>query len=183
LIKLSKKFLNTHQYIAILKEYGLLIKRLYQTKRKFKTESLYRKKIIVQNFVPGLDNDWKILIYWDKYYVMKRLNRKNDFRASGSGIFYSHKDKEFNMPLGLLDYARSVFEALDVPNVSFDIACDNNSFYLIEFQGISFGTIAHSKAQSYYQYSNERWRMKEENLSLEEVYAQSVHQYISKIQR
>jgi glutathione synthase/RimK-type ligase-like ATP-grasp enzyme len=183
LIKLAKKFLNTHQYLAILKEYGLLIKRLYQTKRKFKTESLYRKKIIVQNFVPGLDNDWKILIYWDKYYVMKRLNRKNDFRASGSGIFYSHKDKEFNMPLGLLDYARSVFEALDVPNVSFDIACDNNSFYLIEFQGISFGTIAHSKAQSYYQYSNERWRMKEENLSLEEVYAQSVHQYISKIQR
>lgn len=182
LIKHAKKLLNTHGYRAILHEYGLLIKRLYQTKRKFKTESLYRKKIIVQNYVSGIDNDWKILIFWDKYYILKRMNRKDDFRASGSGIFYFHKDKEFSMPPGLLDYARSVFDALDIPNVSLDVVYDNNSYFLVEFQGISFGTIAHSNAKSYYMYSNEGWVLKDENLSLEDVYAQSIHQYISKIQ-
>ena len=30
----------------------------------------------VQEFIQNLKNDYKILIFWDKYYVLKRLNRK-----------------------------------------------------------------------------------------------------------
>jgi len=48
---------------------------------------LHRSKFIVQEFIPDLSNDWKVLVFWDKYYVLRRKNRPNDFRASGSGLF------------------------------------------------------------------------------------------------
>ena len=49
-------------------------------------KSNHRRKFVIQNFIPDLQNDYKILIYGDKYYVLFRRNRKNDFRASGSGM-------------------------------------------------------------------------------------------------
>ena len=88
-----------------------------------------RKKFIVQNFISGLDNDWKILIYGKYYYVMFRPNKKNDFRASGSGHDnYIYGDKT-PIPKGLLTFAKSVYEYLNVPNISLDVAYNGEEFF------------------------------------------------------
>ena len=54
----------------------------------YKKESIYQSKFIVQPFVPDLKYDWKILIYGNQYYALKRHIKKNDFRASGSHVNY-----------------------------------------------------------------------------------------------
>lgn len=44
--------------------------------------------IYFQDFIPNCDGDYRVIVI-DKFaYAFKRLVRKNDFRASGSGIFF-----------------------------------------------------------------------------------------------
>ena len=93
-------------------------------------ESLYRKKFIVQDMIEDLKNDWKVLIFGKKYYVLYRGVRDNDFRASGSGKFeYIEK-----LPEGFLDYCEKIYNFFNVPNLSIDIGFDGKQFYLFEFK-------------------------------------------------
>jgi len=48
--------------------------------------------IYFQDFIPGMDHDIRVIVVGDKAFAAKRLVRKNDFRASGSG--YGFFDKE-----------------------------------------------------------------------------------------
>lgn len=48
--------------------------------------------IYFQKFIPGNEFDIRIIVVGDKAFAIKRMVRKNDFRASGSGfIFYEKK--------------------------------------------------------------------------------------------
>jgi len=136
-------------------------------------ESRNRKKFIVQDFIPNLEGDWKVLIYWDKYYVLRRLNRKNDFRASGGGRLSYTRD----VPTKLLSFARDIAIELNLPNVSLDIAYDGNKCYLLEFQAIYFGTYTLEHSQFYFAFNN-KWEMIEESSILEKEYANSIVRYI-----
>ncbi len=62
----------------------LFISKL-KTGKPFTSMSNNRHKFIVQNFIDGLDGDFRVIVYGEKYYVVFRGNRDNDFRASGSG--------------------------------------------------------------------------------------------------
>lgn len=150
--------------------------------RRFKhqgyiTNSKNRKKFITQNYVENLKGDWKILIFGDRYYVLSRENRKNDFRASGGGnLSYNKKVSE-----GLLDFAKNIFEELDVPNLSIDIGLSNNEFYLIEFQALFFGTYTLEYSDFYFKKRTGTWEIIEEKSILEKVYAESIVSYINQI--
>ena len=61
--------------------------------------------------------------------------RDNDFRASGSHKFIFKED----IPDGILDFAKLIFDILNVPNLSIDVAFDGNKFHLLEFQAIYYG--------------------------------------------
>ena len=137
-------------------------------------ESKYRNKFIIQQFIPNLQNDWKVLVYWDKIYILKRYTRKNDFRASGSGNFVFDKD----FPIEILDYAFKIRQSFEVPQVSLDICFDGNSFYLIEFQAIYFGTTTLVKSPFYYQKIDNSWKCFDEESELEKVYVESIVNYI-----
>jgi len=162
-----------------IKEYLLLFKRYLQTKRLFKIESIYRRKFITQNFIPQLDHDFKILIYGDKYYILKRNTKKNDFRASGSGIFEFVNNQDI-IPVELLNYSKLIYNKINAPNLSIDVAYNDEGFYLIEFQAVSFGTVTQTGSLSYYLFEGDSWIKKEEVLLLEKVYAQSINLYIKK---
>lgn len=136
--------------------------------------SKFRKKFIVQNFVPKLKNDWKVLVYKEKLFVLNRSIRKNDFRASGSGEF----SFEENLPDGLLDFAYSAAEIFDLPQISLDIAFNGKDFILIEFQAIYFGTKAIEYAPFYFKKHNGIWNIFKEKSILEKVYAESICNYI-----
>ena len=145
-------------------------------RKKYIPKSNFRKKFIVQNFIPGLKGDYKILVYDDKYYVLSRQVRKNDFRASGSGIFSYPTE----LPSGLLDFAKLVFDNFETPFISLDIAFHDNKFFLIEFQMISFGSYTLEMSEFYFCLNDDKWQIEYEVPVLEREVARSVINYIEK---
>jgi hypothetical protein len=101
--------------------------------------------------------------------------RDNDFRASGSGKFEFRKE----LPEGMLDFAYSIKEYFNVPNISLDIGFDGEKFHLIEFQFLYFGTKTLEKSQFYFERIKDQWIVKDEKSCLEEVYVKSVINYIN----
>ncbi len=143
-------------------------------------ESLYRKKFVLQQYIPNLQNDWKILIFGDKYFILSRPVRKGDFRASGSGhknYFYGSKCE---YPSGIFDYAEKIFNTLNVPHLSLDIVYDGNEFFLVEFQAIYFGTIGLVNSDIYFTNTNSLWTSKQNDISLEQVYVESIIWFLKK---
>lgn len=142
--------------------------------------SRLRKKFIKQSFVPGLNNDWKILVFGDKYYLEYRGVRDNDFRASGSGRFLLNEDIPIEIPNGIFHFAESIRNALHTPHLSLDIGFKNNEFYLFEFQALYFSSYAHRMSRSYYKREGGNFIKKECKYPLEKVYADSVCDFIEK---
>lgn len=101
--------------------------------------------LLFQELVPGLQGDWKILIWGDTACGLYRENRSHDFRASGSGRF-----QFIDVPVCVLDFARGALDKLDLPWASFDIAYDGTQCYLLEYQGIHFGLTTAEKGLFYY---------------------------------
>ena len=175
LIKIAEKISRTKYLFKELRDLGRSIKH-----KGYKKESKHRKKFIVQNFVPGLNNDWKILIFGDKYYIFQRPNRINDFRASGSGHdIYLYGDKS-NPPEGIFDFAKTIFDKLEVPTLSIDIGYSDNKFYMMEFQLLYFGTVGHIRSNCYYEYQNGDWVEIHEMLDIEKIFAESIVKYIER---
>ena len=139
--------------------------------------SLHRRKFIVQNFIPNLQGDYKVLIYGEKHYVVARNNRKNDFRASGSGLL---RWPEAVAP-EILDFSKSIYETFDVPFISLDIAFDGRTTYLMEFQFLAFGPVTLEKSKFYFTKTESSWKKVEETPNLEREFAQSVVRYLSRI--
>jgi len=157
-----------------LKERG----RKYKHKG-YKPESNYQGKFIIQPFIPGLKNDWKVLIYGEKYFVLKRNIRENDFRASGSGFKYS-SGSQADFPINELKLIRNFYWKLNVPNLSVDFGYDGKKGYIFEFQAIYFGTSTHYKSKDYYEYIDGSWHLKENDMDQEQVYVHSIVQYLNR---
>lgn len=139
-------------------------------------ESRYRGKFIIQNYIPGVFNDWKVLVYYDKLFVLRRQNRPGDFRASGSGLFSFDNVVDSR----LLDAGIEIRKALDIPMVSLDLAIKEDSVVLFEFQGVHFGTSTLEKSPYYYKKCNEEWQQISGKSILEEAYAYSIVSYLEK---
>ena len=132
-----------------------------------------KEKYIIQDFVPDLTCDFKILVFMDKCFVLKRSTKKGDFRASGSGLF------DFVEPSNeILDFAEEFRRDLDTPYVSMDII-DKGGFYsCIEYQCVHFGPYTQINAEYYYVKINASWSKKSNNTKLEVLVAESVATFI-----
>lgn len=148
--------------------------RIYKHKG-FIPESQHRKKFVVQQFIPGLTNDWKVLVYGDKYYPLFRKTRKNDFRASGSGLLSYCRE----VPDGLLNTVERLVHDFNVPQISVDIAFDGQKFYIFELQFIYFGTYTIEHSEFYFHKENSVWKIVEGKSVVEEEYARSMAAFIN----
>lgn len=174
---LKKKVENISRTKNIRKElwdFGRSLKR-----KRYIRESKHRGKYIIQNLIPNLKNDWKILIFSEKYFVFQRNVRKNDFRASGSGQLDYHYGSKCSFPDGMLQFAKKIYDAVEVPNISIDLCYDGNHFNLIEFQFVYFGSVGHEKSDIYYEFDGINFNAKENIESLEKFYVDSITKYIS----
>ena len=160
--KVSRSFNMKHDLLDLLRKvkYG----------SGYHKESFFRLKFVVQNFIPGLENDWKVLVYGNKCFVLYRGNRERDFRASGSGKFIFRKD----LPDGLLDFAFEMKNHFKVPNISLDIGFDGKKFHLIEFQFLYFGTTTIEKSPFYFEKYDNSWLLNKGKCELEKVYVDSI---------
>jgi len=140
----------------------------------YKRDSLYRSKFIVQDYYSGIFNDWKVLVFYDKIYVLRRNNRPNDFRASGSGLFsFDEKVDE-----RLLESAEEIRKCLNIPMVSLDLSFQDDKVVLFEFQGVHFGVSTLEKSHYYYTKINGVWEQIYTKSVLEEIYAETIVKYL-----
>jgi glutathione synthase/RimK-type ligase-like ATP-grasp enzyme len=140
----------------------------------FTPESQNRRKFIVQKFVPELKNDWKVLVFGRKYYFLHRETRKNDFRASGSGLL----SFPGSLPDGLADFTKRAFEYFDVPFISLDITFDGKSFNIVEAQFVYFGTYTIEHSEFWFEEKASGFELINGRSVIESVYAESVAEYL-----
>ena len=158
-------------------------RRAVSAQRKIKLKSseysIYkytRKKFnsfVEQEFIPNLKHDFKVLVFGNRYFVLKRSIRKNDFRASGSGNF------EFvEPPRKLLEYAKKIALILNNPYLSLDIAQSDQGCHLIEFQGTNFGPYTLLNAPHRYVSQGDDWIEENNCKDLESNYAYALNYYL-----
>ena len=157
-------------------------RKLISTQRQFKLKSSeykiykYNKRkftlFVEQDFIPQLEHDFKVLVFGDRYYVLKRSVRKNDFRASGSGKF------DFvEAPSEVLEFAKGIVEILKAPYLSLDIAQSKEGCHLIEFQATNFGPYTLLNAPTRYIYKSSNWFKENNDKNLEANYAYALNYY------
>jgi hypothetical protein len=139
--------------------------------------SWHRRKLIVQDFVPGLDHDYKIVAMADRLFVMKRPAREGDFRASGSRAAREYPTEP---PAGLLDFTWKVFQSFDAPFASIDVMHDGSSFYLGEIQFLRFGTgPIHRNPRHFERQADGSWLCVEGKCEWEQELARGVATYLA----
>ncbi|MDX1303655.1 hypothetical protein [Photobacterium sp.] len=129
---------------------------------------------VTQDFIKGLTCDYKVLAFGSKFFVLRRDVRKNDFRASGSGKF-----KFDEVPSIVLAFAKQIFETLNEPYASLDIAISENEAYLIEYQILNFGPYTLNNSPGHYEYRDE-WLYVNEKSNLDECFSEALYQYVEK---
>lgn len=132
--------------------------------------------LIVQPFVEGLPGDFRVLYFGGKYFAMFRKNRKNDFRASGSGIFLAVPEERFE---GLLSFARKITKEINFPMIGMDIGFDGRNYHLIEFQMIDMGPSALQYSNFWHEYRDGRFIRFDGKSDLENEFCRSIFGFIS----
>lgn len=148
--------------------------RRWRHRSNYRPEELIRGKLVLQKFIPNIDFDWKVLVYYNQLFVLKRNNRKNDFRASGSGLFSYTKD----VPIKILDLAWNTREKLNVPHLSIDIAETQYGLGIFEFQAIYFGTKTLENSTFHFVKRNENYELIDTTVELENVFVKSCVDFI-----
>lgn len=130
---------------------------------------------ILQEFVPGLDFDYRVLAIHDKYYIIKRHVKSGDFRASGAKKF----DSNFEIAESLLNYASSIHHKMDTPFLSMDICPYKGDYVLFEFQALHFGINVYMKSQEYYFREGECWKKRAFTPDIENDIADGLSAFIN----
>jgi glutathione synthase/RimK-type ligase-like ATP-grasp enzyme len=130
---------------------------------------------ILQEFVPDLYFDYRVIIMGDRYYVSKRLTNKGDFRASGA----KHFTFDFPIPSKLLDYSQAIISKINNPTVALDIGEKNGEFHLFELMATGFGINAIVKAPLHYIKHEGKWIEERTFLNIETLIADAWHKHIS----
>lgn len=154
-----------------------IFKRIIKYFAKFPNE--YPRKVgrvVVQDFIPNLKYDWKVLVFGDRAFALKRFTRNNDFRASGSGNFdYSSLASD-----ELIEFAFKTRKSLGVPFVSLDVAESTEGFSIIEYQSVHFGLATAMNAQRFYSLNNGNVSTTNcQGPDVEKLYANSIIDFMS----
>jgi len=138
---------------------------------------IHNSKFIVQTFIPNLTGDYKILVFGDHYFILRRRNRDGDFRASGSGKFSF--DIPENEREGLLEFARTCKSEIFSPHLSIDVCYDGKTYHLIEFQCLSFGFKAMSMSERHYVPDGAGWKCIEGKINPEDEFCYAVTYFLN----
>ncbi len=89
--------------------------------------------VYFQDFIPGNDHDIRVVVIGDKAFAIKRMVRKNDFRASGGGNIMYNKEL---FDISTLKLSFELSEKLKTQCVAFDFVFEEGTPLLVE---ISYG--------------------------------------------
>lgn len=158
---------NFENFISILK--GVI--RFFVKKEDEKHFSREKGYVYFQKFIPGNDSDIRLVVIGSRCFGMRRYCRKDDFRASGSGI--STYNKEL-IDIKAVEIAFEISKKLEMQSVAFDFLKENNQYKLVE---ISYAFVSTSFPG--YWDSNLKWH--EVKTSPQEIIINDYVQSLSKL--
>ena len=83
----------------------------------------HKNYVLFQRFLPNNNYDTRVYIIGNRAVAVRRFNRKNDFRASGSGI----KDKNHKkIDLNFIKIAFDISKKLQLQSMAYDFLYDEN---------------------------------------------------------
>lgn len=138
--------------------------------------SFGKQRFIVQKLLPKLKYDYKVLIFGNKYYALKRFTSEGDFRASGSGLHSRDFDNEIYK---VLDKAKQFKDKYSSHIYSLDLCIFEEDVHIIEFQFTHVGPVTLSDSSFYYSYNNNSWDCIHKKSNLEEEFTISVIGYVN----
>ena len=109
--------------------------------------------VYFQDFIPKNNYDIRIIIVNNKSFAVKRLNRENDFRASGSGNIIYDKSQ---IDERCVELAFNVNKKLMAQCVAFDFIFDEHLNPLIVEISYAFSPSAYDKCEGYWD-ENLQW--------------------------
>lgn len=102
--------------------------------------------VYFQEFIPNNSYDIRLIVIGGKYaYGLRRINRPNDFKASGSSNFKYDK-----IPLNVVEVAFKTSRKLKLQSCAFDFIFDEDNKPLIIEMSYGFGTKGSSNAPGYW---------------------------------
>lgn len=100
-----------------------------------------------QEFIPNNDSDIRIIVVGNKAFGLKRMVRKGDFRASGSGaINYSAEE----IDVKCIEIAFEVNKHVKSQSIAFDFIFDKNNNPLIVEISYAYSTLAYDSCEGYW---------------------------------
>ena len=100
-----------------------------------------------QDFIDGNSFDIRVVVVDNKAFALKRLTRKNDFRASGSGLIHYNKS---DIDIRCVEIALDVARKLHTQSIAFDFVFDNNNHPLIVEISYGYATSAYDLCEGYW---------------------------------
>lgn len=128
-------------YIGLLKG----VARLFIPTEFSAMHSREKGYIYFQDFMPNNDYDIRLIVIQNKAYGMKRMNRKGDFRASGSSQFVYD-----SIPNNVLEIGFNVAKQLGLQSIAFDFVFNDKLEPVIVEMSYAFGTEGSSKCKGYW---------------------------------
>lgn len=142
--------------------------------------SFGKKRFVLQKFIPGLKHDFKVLIFGEKFYVLKRYVAKDDFRASGSGIHSRDLNLNDNELIAVLNEASAFKRKFKSHIYSLDVCVSNGVAYIIEFQFTHVGPVTLSESECFFTCtSSGAWEKITAKSNLENEFSLAVLRYIN----
>ena len=182
-VRLANNFSEGKKVLSKLLEKNFLfdMDSLYFMYRRLKNKGHYPKKfgkVIIQEFIPDLTHDWKILVLGDRCLGGKRYVRKNDFRASGSKLYEMEEDP----PENVLSFALKCKQELNCPNASLDISENKGDLQLLEYQTMHFAILG-GDPDYYFEKEDSVWHKREIIHEIEYYMGEGISSHIKNIDK
>lgn len=103
--------------------------------------------VYFQDFIPNNDSDIRVIIIGDKAFAIKRYVRKNDFRASGSGLIV-YDSKEIN--LNYVKLAFKINNKIKSDSIAFDFVTDDKGVPLVVEISYGYSVNAYNNCPGYW---------------------------------
>ncbi len=138
------KYKDNGSLYSLVKSFRHLLKPLNQEW----VNHIEKDYVYFQEFMPGNEYDLRlIVINQNKIFGLKRYNRKNDFRASGSGnMEFLNNDVDQSILKLVLDMSVK----LKMNSVAYDIVFDTNKNPVIIEISYAYSTSAYEKCPGYW---------------------------------
>lgn len=131
---------------------------------------------VLQEFIPGLSYDYRVIVLGDRYFISKRHTKAGDFRASGAKLF----DFSLAAPEPLLNKAKALYDSFQSPFLSLDLGEDaSGKLYLFEYQASHFGINVIVRGNGYYRKVDGQWQFIDAQPVFERYLAEGLHHYLT----